>query len=250
MQTTFLEWLSSRDVGLALRLLEQTPDKAAYNQLFAQQLSDLLRRVDKPAERRQLESMLNFDWYGDIERSLKRAAFGRETDEMAHDIVVKLLVSPGGLFAGWKGQPMEARFRASVKNAIFSAIKKVQTRRRLLPTVSIAPGFGPAVAYLGQLPEQAMLVKELLQFLRNRYGELPARVFQHRLTGGNTKDLIGDPNLGRPTRHAVKSAVKDLKTATRDYAARSGDPAFIGMIQKAMAREAATVGKRLSTRMA
>jgi len=139
---------------------------------------------------------------------------------------------------------MEARFRASVKNAIFSAIKKVQTRRRLLPTVSIAPGFGPAVAYLGQLPEQAMLVKELLQFLRNRYGELPARVFQHRLTGGNTKDLIGDPNLGRPTRHAVKSAVKDIKAATRDYAARSGDPAFIGMVQKAMADEKETAGKR------
>jgi hypothetical protein len=194
--------------------------------------------------------MLNFDWYGDIERSLKRAGFGRETDEMAHDIVVKLLVSPGGLFAGWKGQPMEARFRASVKNAIFSATKKVQTRRRLLPTVSIAPGFGPAVAYSGQPPEQAMLVQEFLQFVRGRYGELPARLLQHRLAGGETKDLVGDPNLGRPTRHAVKSAVKDLKTATRDYAARSGDPAFIGMIQKAMAREAATVGKRLSTRMA
>ena len=43
MQTLFLEWLAARDVGLALCLLEQTHDKEAYNLLFDQQLSDLLR---------------------------------------------------------------------------------------------------------------------------------------------------------------------------------------------------------------
>ncbi len=238
MQTIFLEWLAARDVGLALRLLEQTHDKAAYNVLFDRQLSDLLRRVRDQDQRNQLEAMLGFDWIGDIEKALQRAGFGRETDEMAHDIVVKLLVSPGGLFAGWKGQPMEARFRASVKNAIFSATKKIQTRRRLLPTVSIAPGFDPAVAYLGQLPS---LTDEFLDFLRDRFGELHTRVLQHRLAGGQTRELYGKAG----SRHAIKEAIKDIKMAAREFAA--GDREFQGMVQKAMADEKETVGKRRAT---
>ncbi|NQU24009.1 MAG: hypothetical protein HQ567_22225 [Candidatus Nealsonbacteria bacterium] len=238
---TFAQWMLNRapqQYLLTLRLLEQTHDKAAYNLLFDQQLSGLLRRVDTPAEHNQLVTMLNFDWMADIERALRMAGFGNETDELAHDIVVKLLVTPGGLFAGWRGQPMEARFRASVRNAIVSLIQKRANRRRLLPTVTM----NPSVAYMGE-PDDT-LVQEFIDFLRRRYGDLAARLFQHKLEGGNTKDLIGDPNLGRPTRHAVKSAVKDIKAATRDYAARSGDPAFIGMVQKAMADEKETAGKR------
>ena len=106
MHATFLEFLVTRDVGSCLdalrRLWEQNGfvDKSAYNQLFDRQLADLLRRVNNPAQRNQLEPMLGFDWMGDIERAVRRAGFGNEAGEIAHDIVVKLLVSPGGLFAG------------------------------------------------------------------------------------------------------------------------------------------------------
>jgi len=155
--------------------------------------------------------------------------------------VVRLLVSPGGLFTGWRGQPLQARFRASVKNAIANIIQKRSTRRRLIPTVSIQPGHDPGAAYLGEPPS---LIDEFLDFLRARHGELPARVLQHRLDGGETKDLIGDPNLGRPSRHAVKMAVKDVKAAAHDFAAQSGDPAFVGAVERAMFREKETVGKR------
>ena len=240
----FLEWLASRDIGLALRLLEQTNDKGAYNALFNQQLEDLLRRVEDRDQRKQLEAMLGFDWMGDIQTSLRRAGFGKEVDELSHDIVVKLLVSPpGGLFAGWKGQPMEARFRASVKNAIASIIEKRQTRRRLIPTVPIQPGLDPAVAYLGEPPQQTLLIRDFVEFLRRSLGELAVRVFLHRLAGGETRELFGKAG----SRHEIKQVIRDIKGAAREFAERSGDPAFVNMVQRAMGREAATVGKRFST---
>jgi len=243
MQTTFLEWLVSRDLGFCLRVLRQlleqnqSLDKNAYNQLFDRQLTDLLRRVDKPGERSHLEPMLNFDWTGDIERALRKFGFHNETDELSHDIVVRLLVSPGRLFVGWQGQPMLARFRASVKNAIANVIEKRANRRRLIPTVSIQPGYDPGAAYLGEPPS---LIDEFLDYLRSRYGELPARVFQHRLAGGETRELFGKAG----SRHEIKQAVNDVKAAARDFAAQSGDPAFVGAVERAMFREKETVGKR------
>jgi hypothetical protein len=244
MNTIFLEWLAARDLGLALRLLEQTHDKGAYNALFNQQLEDLLRRVQDQGQKKQLRAMLGHDWMGEIHTSLRRAGFGREADELAHDLVVKLLVSPGKLFANWNGQPMEARFRSSVKNAIANVIQKRQTRRRLLPSVPIQPGFDPAMAYMGEPPQQALLIQDFTEFLRNRLGDLGVRVFLHRLHGRETKELFDDPGPGRPTRHRVKQMVKEIKDAARDFAERSGDPAFVNMVQRAMGREAETVGKR------
>ncbi len=203
--------------------------------LFDQQLSDLLSRVDKPAERTQLVAMLNFDWIGDIERALRRAGFGNETDELAHDLVVKLLVTPGGLFAGWRGQPMEARFRASVKNAIVSVIQKRANRRRHFPTVSMHPG----VASMGE--PDSFMVQEFLDFLRERHGELAAQVFQHRLAGWETRELYGKAG----SRHTIKQAVKDVKTAAREFAV--GDREFQKMVEKAFAGEKETVGRRRAT---
>ena len=239
MNTIFLEWLASRDIALALRLLEQTGNKTAYNMLFDQQLSELLRRVRDPDQRKQLEAMRGFDWLGDIERALRRAGFGREADEMSHDIVVKLIVT-GGLFSNWRGQPLLPRFRASAKNAISSAIEKLQTRRRLIPTVPIQPGYDPAVAYLGIPPQQTLLIRDFIEFIRRRLGDLAVRVFLHRLHGGQTRELFGKAG----SRHSIKQTTKDLKAAARGFAAQSGDPAFVGMVQKAMAREKETVGKR------
>jgi len=246
MHATFTEWLISRDPGCCLnalrRLLEQGQflDKDAYNQLFDWQLKDLLSRVDKPAEREQLEKMEGFDWVNDIERALRRAGFHNEVHELTHDIVVKLLISPGGLFSGWRGQPLQARFRASVKNAITNEIEKRSNRRRLIPTVSIQPGFDPALAYMGR--PGPSLIDEFIDFLQARHGKLAAQVFQHRLAGGQTRELFG--KVG--TRHAIKMAVKDIKSAAEDFAAQLGDPAFVGMVEKAIAREKekATVGKR------
>lgn len=97
---------------------------------------------------------------------------------------------------------------------------------------------GPA--RLGEFPKHAEVLKG--------HGDLAARVFLHRLHGNDTKELIDDPGLGNPTRHTVKRTVQEIKSAAKDFAARSGDPAFIGMVQTAMAREAETVGKRGAAR--
>ncbi|KKL89004.1 hypothetical protein LCGC14_1919080, partial [marine sediment metagenome] len=84
------------------------------------------------------------------------------------------------------------------------------------------------------------LIDEFLQFLRARHGKLAAHVFQHRLAGGQTRELFGKAG----SRHAIKQAIADIKSAAHDFAAKSGDPALVSMVQRAMSAEKATVGKR------
>ncbi len=87
------------------------------------------------------EGLKELDWSGYIARELRKAGFrGDELDEFVHEIVVKLLVSPGKLFTGWNPRhhgPLDRRFGASVRNQIANIISKRANRRRYLPSVSI-----------------------------------------------------------------------------------------------------------------
>jgi hypothetical protein len=47
------------------------------------------------------------------------------------------------LFKGWTGQPLDRRFKASVKNAVLNIVEKRGDRRRLLPTVKLGTDFTP-----------------------------------------------------------------------------------------------------------
>jgi hypothetical protein len=235
---TFNDWLLNRDpthyVHSLLRLREQGEFPVQqYNQLFDRQLTDLLRGVSDETQHDQLAAHLGNDWAGYIMRALRRA-FGdeNEVEEETHRLVIKLLLNPKGLFSGWMGQPIEARFRTAVRNQIASIISQRQARRRTGP-------LHPDTAFMGD-PDNS-LAQEFLVFLRDRYGALPASVFQHRLAGGQVKELFG--NVG--SRHSIKQAVRQIKTAVRDFA--SGDPEFVGMVEKAFAGEAATKEKRRAT---
>jgi len=87
----------------------------------------------------------------------------------------------------------------------------------------------------------ALTVQEFLDFLRDRYGELAVRVFQHRPAGGQTHELFGKAG----SRHTIEQAVRNIKTAARDFAA--GDPEFHKMVEKAFAGEEAAKEKRRAT---
>ncbi len=65
-----------------------------------------------------------------------------------------------------------------------------------------------------------------------------------RAAGGQTKSLIGSPRWGNPDKNVVKKIVQDVKGLAGESAQRIGDPEFLGMVEKAMEREVATVEKR------
>lgn len=235
---TFNDWLLNRNPTLYIHALLREQGEfpvQKYNALFDRQLTDLLRGVSDETQHDQLAAHLGKDWTGYIMRSIRGAGFRdeNEIEEETHRLVIKLLLNRKGLFSGWTGQPVEARFRTSVRNQIASVISQRQARRR---TGSLHPD----TAFMGDAPDNS-LVEEFIVFLRGRYGELAVRVFQHRLSGGETRELFG--KVG--SRHAVKQAVRNIKTAVRDFA--NGDPEFAGMVKKAFAGEKETVGKRRAT---
>lgn len=69
-------------------------------------------------------------------------------------------------------------------------------------------------------------------------------VLDVRLEGGETKSLVGCPSLGSPGKWVVKKVVQDVKRLAREYAASLGDPELLRRIERAMAAESETVGKR------
>ena len=78
-----------------------TSTESAYNDLFRQELERLLSRLTDPTQRQHAETMLDFDWTRYIAGAIRRSAGitnQDEIDEKVHEIVIRMLVSPGGLF--------------------------------------------------------------------------------------------------------------------------------------------------------
>jgi hypothetical protein len=78
-------------------------------------------------------------------------------------------------------------------------------------------------------------------------GEIGVAVLDVRLSGGETKSLVGSPSLGSPGKWVVKRVVWSIKQLAREYAASLGDPELLRRIEKAMASEEETVAKRRTT---
>jgi hypothetical protein len=81
--------------------------------------------------------------------------------------------------------------------------------------------------------------------VRSRLGDLGVAVFDMRMTGGETKSLVGSLSLGSPGKYVIKRLVQQIKQLAKKYATSRGDEPLLRRIEKAMAEEAATVQKRL-----
>ena len=66
------------------------------------------------------------------------------------------------------------------------------------------------------------------------------QVFDHRLAGGDSKELIGIP--GVESNYRLKRIVQQIKEAAREYGSR--DPEFLSMVERAFAEESETIKKR------
>ena len=248
MMLSFHRWL----------LLREQLDTLAYNKLFDDQLEELLPRLTDSAQRSRLGRMLGFGWTEYIAAALRNAGFREQGDleEKIHDVVVKLLVSPGGLFRNYDEQkhgPLDLRFKASVGNAVRNWVEKERNRRRYLRPVAIGSEFVPGQVRAEELParpeadEDATLIQRFRKLLQARLGRLALAIFDTRLQGQQTKKLVGLPQLGSPGRYQVKQAVQQIKNLARAFAQASGDAAFLHDVQRLMAAEAETIERRKAT---
>ena len=237
MWNSFSNWLVTQHAEFRLSEVSELFDRSAYNTLFDRQLTDVIQRAT-PEQRQHLERLRGFDWVGYIDRSLRNAGFREhDLDELAQEIVVKLLIQPGKLFKGWTGQPLDRRFKVSLKNAIINLVEKRRNRRRLLPSVPITNEFEPGQA--AAQPSNDTLLDEFREFLGQQLGQQAVTVFDHRLDGRDTKELVGQNGM---TSYRIKMTVQAIKSAARQFA--QGDPTFLRMVDRAMAEEERTVGKR------
>jgi hypothetical protein len=248
MLIEFQEWLALRE--------QFKP--ADYDRLFNQELEKLLPNLTDSAERNRLEKMLGFRWANYIAASLRSAGFRDQGDieEKTHDVVVKLLVSPGGLFKNYDPQrhgPLDKRFKASVGNAVRNVVELQRNRRKYLRPVAIGADFMPGGVKAEELPDRpegnddATLIDKFRSLLQSRLGNLALAVFDARLNGEQTKNLVGLRELGSPSTFAVKQVVQQIKNLARAFAQGQGDPEFIHDVERLMAAEAATVERRKAT---
>jgi DNA-directed RNA polymerase specialized sigma24 family protein len=250
----FTEWLFDHpDPGHVLDLLDllevsdQFP-RGEFNALFRQQLARRAAQVGTEEAQEQLMQLHDFDFVAYLARSLRNAGVqDADIDPSVHDLIVRLLVN-GRLFPGWDGRsPLIARFKVAVRNAILNQVAKRHTRRRRIPAVSIGKEAGMVSPDEIAGPKQVGghgMIEAFRQFLRQRHGEAILHVFDHRLSGGEVRELVG-PEM---TSYAVKEAVKLIKAAAVSFAA--DDPELADMIDQAFRSEAETVARRFSAKSA
>ncbi len=237
---TFWTWL---ELQILLRdLLESAGafDAKVYNQVFESQLEALQSQITDPEISAKLDNLKGMDWGGYIAKELRKAGFrGSDLEEYVHHIVVKLLVTPGKLFQGWNPEqhgPLDRRFGASVRNQISNIISKQVNRRKYAPTVSISndvDGHGVAEKFLPSRMEDDELVSDFRDWLSTHLGPLAVAVFDSRLNGDGVTSLVGNQNVGSPTRHKIRTTLQAIKQAAWEFA--DGDLSLRSRIEELLA---------------
>jgi len=211
--------------------------RQAMNQVVRRALEDVIPQVDDPEIRSDLERLYQMDYSAFVDRSLRSAGFrDPELDELVHDILVKLVVSPGGLVSRWKRDaPLSFRFKRAVKNAVTTLGERASKRRRRFTPL-------PDDELQEKQPQsQEDLITDFRQWLGKTLGDSAVVVFDARLDGRDVKDLIGTA-VGIPTAYALKRIVQQIKAAAVRWAGT--DPAFQEKVRRLMDAEAKTVSKR------
>ena len=188
-------------------------------------------------------ALQGFDWAAYILNSLKRAGIKDDDAQQDdfHRTVVRLLVNPGKLFAGWepgRHGPLDRRFKAATWNAIRNIVEKRRNRRKWMVNADPA-------AIAERTPERASQSHEIIDVFRRlvkkRLGNLAAEILDQRLAGGQTNKLVG---IGTTSAFYVKQNVQAIKELADRFAAKIGDNNFADMVSRAMAAEAAMIEKR------
>ena len=240
---TIWEWFEQLDTAGLLRLLESAEffRPESYNSVFQKGLEELLNRITDEGARQQILALQGFDWAAYILNSLKRAGIKDDDaqQEAFHEIAVKLLVSPGKLFHWNPAEhgPLALRFKAAVWNSIRNLISKRRNRRKWMQTAD-------PVAMAERHPSKeadSTVIDVFRRLVRQRLGELALQILDQRLSGKETKKLVG---IGTTSAFYVKRAVGEIKDLAGRFATKIGDSNFADMVSRAMAAESETIEKR------
>jgi DNA-directed RNA polymerase specialized sigma24 family protein len=241
MDTTFAGYLGRRndltnsaEKYSAFSEVSEFFPRQGINTLFHQEVGKLLERPAlSPESRQELTALLEFDWVGYMDRSLRRAGFrDPDLDQLVQDLAVKLLLTK--FFTGWSGgSSLKARFLVAVRNAIATLV--VRRNRQRTRSHELVPD-------IESRPVQASedIIDEFRDYLRSHFGMVAVSVFDQRVSGEDTKELLGQQGL--ETSYRLKKVVADIKAAARRFAAR--DPDFRNMVRKAFDAEATTITRR------
>jgi len=250
----FFDWMTFRDTAtlLRLRLLEAADyfNPSDYNQIFDGQLEKFIHRLPDGEARQQATAMKGFDWANYIVRSLQQSGFkDDDIQEHFHAIAIKLLVEPGRLFRGWESErhgPLDRRFRRSVWNAIRNAQEKTRNRRKWMTVVDPNVMAGQ---FVGRQP-YSDVVDQCRSLVAQRLGKLALEILDQKLAGEDANKMVGKAEFGMASAYYIKREVQAIKRLAQQFAAQSGDPAFLRLVTQAFDAEAATVAKRQAARQA
>lgn len=196
----------------------------AINRLFDQEIERLDDDTADPTGRQSLKRLREIDIVRYVDRSLRRVGVPtHDLDEHVQQVLIKLLL--GGLFRGWdKQSPIDARFRVSVSNAAKTVAKRYHRQRQR--TVELPRDVEGRVD--AEEPDEAV-IERFRALLRSSLGDAAVGVLDHRMKGGETKELIGNP--GTETSYRLKLVVRNIKNAARRFAANEPDlAALVGRV--------------------
>jgi hypothetical protein len=209
-------------------------DARSYNALFHQQIAALLPKLKNPKQRQHVEGLRGFDFMGYILASLRNAGFkGQDVEEKAHEIAVKLVVTPGKLFAGYdenKHGPLLARGKVAIANAIKNLVAKERRRRDAMLQMTYP------MLFLWLPERDQKIVDDFRQFTHDRLGFLGLAILDARLDGDPIKTFVGNMGLGSPSAYVIKTTVRRLKLLAVEFGLATGDTDFLTRVEAAMAR--------------
>lgn len=220
-----------------LREVTELFPRQAMNQLFQQEVEKLIPRIDDPEIKSDLVRLYNLDFTGYLDRSLRSAGFrDPDLDPLIQDMLVKFLVSPGGLFSGWKQDaPLSFRFKRAVKNAVATLGERASQRRRRVKSLADDD------IQDEQPQSEEDLITDFRRWLEMQHGIPAVVVFDARLEGRDIKELIGVA-VGIPTAYALKRIVQQIKATAVAWAGT--DPVFQEKIRRLMDAEKQTLDRR------
>jgi hypothetical protein len=233
---------------------------AAYNSLFRSELEALLPRITDLRRRLSLEKMRDFDWSGYILAALRNAGFNdeREREEMAHEVITNLLVTPGNLFRGYDPEesgPIEARFKLAVMYEI-QALRKRRAREagRASRTLSINGDHERAKMSPNQIPDRrssllnyendANLIAGFRRFVQQNAGDDVLAVLDRKLDGFSARQLYDEPAFQHLGKWGVEKAMRRIQTLAQEYAKLRNNDLLLSFITKVMREREARRQKR------
>jgi DNA-directed RNA polymerase specialized sigma24 family protein len=209
------------------------------NALFQREIEEVIPMVHDPEISSDLERLFNVDFTGYVDRSLRSAGFrDPDLDGLVHDILVKLLITPGGLVSRWRRDgPLSFRFKRAVKNAVTTLAERASKRRRKVQPL-------PDDELQEKQPQsEEELVADFRQWVGKALGPSHVAVLDARLEGRDIKKLVGaDPGI--PTAYSLKRIVQQIKAMAVEWAGT--DPAFQEKVRRLMDAEQKTFAKRFS----